>query len=68
MHKKDLPKDLNDPHRIDPDHVGSDTEMEDDTHNDTNIDDSEANVDTKYDDDDDDHNGGDDHEVVVGSC
>ena len=67
---KDLPEDMNDPHHIDLDHVGSNVEMEYDAPDDTYIDDNEADADT-YDDDDDhddhDHNGDDDHAVVVGS-
>jgi hypothetical protein len=74
LQNKDLPKDLDHPHQIDPDDVGSDVEMEYDAHDDTDkydnevdadTDDNEANVDA--DDNDDDHDGDDDDEAVVGS-
>jgi hypothetical protein len=54
LQNKDLPEDLDDPHQIDPDHVGSDAEMENDAHDDTYTDDSEVDVDADDDDDDDD--------------
>jgi len=55
---------LNDPHHIDPNHVGFDTEMEDYSHDDTNTDERNVNANTN---DDHDHNGGDDDESIVGS-
>jgi hypothetical protein len=67
LQNKDLPEDLDDPHQIDPDHVGSNVEMENDAHDDTNIDDSEADVNADDDDHDHDHDGDDDDEAVVGS-
>jgi len=57
---------VNDLHHIDPDHIGFDVEMADDTHDDTETYDNEDDADTE-DDDDDDQNGDDDHEAVVGS-
>jgi hypothetical protein len=45
LQNKDLPEDLDHPHQIDPDDVGSDVEMEDDAHDDTDTDDNEADVD-----------------------
>lgn len=68
---KDLPEDPDHPQQIDLDHdVGSDAGMEDDAHDDIDIDGSNAiaDVDDNDDDDDDhDHDGDDDVEAVVGS-
>jgi hypothetical protein len=61
----DHPEDLDNPHQIDPDDVGSDAEMEDYAHDDIDTDDSEVDVDAD-DDDGHDHNGDDDDEEVVG--
>ena len=59
MQNKDRPKDLNDPHHIDPSHIGYDAKMADEAHDGIDTYDSEV--------DDDDHDGGDDDEEVVGS-
>jgi aldose 1-epimerase len=70
LQNKDLPEDLDDPHQIDPDHVGYDAEMEDDAHDDKDTYENEVDVDADddHDDDDHDHDGDDDDdEAVAGS-
>jgi hypothetical protein len=58
LQNKDLPEDLDHPHQIDPNDVGSDAEMVDDAH-----DDREVDVDA----DDHDHDGDDDEAVASSS-
>ena len=68
LQNKELPKDLNDPHHIDTDNVGSNAEMAYDAHDDTYTDNNDVDVDTTDDNDHDhDYNGDDDHKAIVGS-